>query len=90
MRMNELTHHGVKGMKWGVRRYQYADGSLTPAGRKRYQNTDSYAEKVSNILGMKVKEAVASTVGLLGRYGSAKVSDAQSYVVRKTNDYLRR
>lgn len=32
----ELYHWGVKGMKWGVRRYQNKDGSLTPAGRKRY------------------------------------------------------
>lgn len=32
----ELYHHGVKGMHWGVRRYQNADGSLKPAGRKRY------------------------------------------------------
>lgn len=31
-----LAHHGIKGMKWGVRRYQNADGSLTSLGEKRY------------------------------------------------------
>ena len=33
--MDELYHHGIKGMKWGVRRYQNSDGTLTPAGKKR-------------------------------------------------------
>ena len=37
MNNNELYHSGVKGMKWGVRKYQNADGTLTEAGRKRYE-----------------------------------------------------
>lgn len=36
MNTNELTHHGIKGMRWGIRRYQNKDGTLTPAGKKRY------------------------------------------------------
>ena len=35
MSSNELTHHGIKGMRWGVRRYQNKDGSLTPAVEKQ-------------------------------------------------------
>ena len=37
MEYNELYHWGIKGQRWGVRRYQNPDGSLTPAGKKRYQ-----------------------------------------------------
>ena len=33
-----IYHSGVKGMKWGVRRYQNADGTLTDAGKKRYSS----------------------------------------------------
>lgn len=33
---NSLSHHGIKGQKWGVRRFQNPDGSLTDEGRKRY------------------------------------------------------
>lgn len=37
---NELTHWGIKGQKWGIRRFQTKDGSLTNAGRKRYADDD--------------------------------------------------
>lgn len=39
MEQYELYHHGIKGQRWGIRRYQKKDGSLTPAGKKRYYDT---------------------------------------------------
>lgn len=41
----ELYHHGIKGQKWGVRRYQNKDGSLTPAGRKRQAKQEYNTER---------------------------------------------
>ena len=39
--MNELYHHGIKGQRWGVRRFQNEDGSLTPEGMERYGVDDN-------------------------------------------------
>lgn len=38
--MSNLQHHGIKGQKWGVRRFQNTDGSLTAEGKKRYSVSD--------------------------------------------------
>lgn len=37
---NELYHHGIEGQKWGVRRYQNQDGSLTAMGKKDIRTTE--------------------------------------------------
>ena len=47
---NELQHFGVKGMKWGQRRYQNKDGTLTPAGVKRYNKEVVRLKKEKQVL----------------------------------------
>ena len=50
--MSDLRHHGIKGQKWGVRRFQNSDGSLTTIGKLRYGSSKDYQE-----LGDKVAQA---------------------------------
>ena len=68
----ELQHHGVKGMKWGVRRYQNKDGTLTPAGRKR-QAKEAYKSELK-----KIKSESGGTSGkkVAGRIAAAALMTA--------------
>lgn len=48
MDSNSLQHHGIKGQKWGVRRYQNKDGSLTNAGKQRQASTKESVKDLSD------------------------------------------
>lgn len=57
---DELYHHGIKGMKWGVRRFQRKDGSLTSAGKKRYLDDPSVKSSKAKMESDLVKQRLAN------------------------------
>ena len=77
-----LIHHGIKGQRWGIRRYQNEDGSLTAAGRKRYGVSEQVKSKWNGLTDKQksnIKKAAAIGVAVAGTallaYGAYKVSE---------------
>lgn len=85
MNYNELYHYGIKGQKWGVRRYQNPDGTLTEEGKRRYGNADNLKadRKRSN-----VKKVVAAAIGAVTVAGAAAYVAKHPEVIGKVSDVL--
>lgn len=75
-----LVHYGIKGMKWGVRRYQNKDGTLANAGKKRYSEDDVVLEKGTEIHRIIPKSWSEKEKNLSGHaYASFKSEDTKRY-----------
>lgn len=79
-----LEHHGILGMKWGVRRFENKDGSLTPAGKKRYGNKKSKRRTPSQVKEDSMRRDVKNRHIL-----SDKDLDAKINRLRKENELKR-
>lgn len=55
---NELYHYGIKGQKWGVRRFENRDGSLTDAGKKRYDYSDKQRRQDARLYGRRAPKRI--------------------------------
>lgn len=75
---DELYHHGIKGMKWGVRRFQRKDGSLTSAGKKRYLDDPSVTSSKAKMESDRAKQRLANA-----EYN--KAYNKASYIPTKSN-----
>ena len=80
----ELYHHGIKGQKWGVRRFQNADGTLTPAGRRRLERADQRwvnrnSERIYNRTYRRSRRQLNSYVNQLNRQYAGR-QQGRSYI----------
>lgn len=81
-----LAHHGIKGQKWGVRRFQNPDGTLTEEGRRRYgksvergRNLIKSGETVGSVVGKGIKEQAIYQLGKVGFNSAMSIASGVTY-----------
>lgn len=87
MHDQELYHYGVKGMKWGIRRYQNKDGTLTSKGKKRYEKSNDNSNNEDEIKNNKSRKILTKrniAIGATAVGASLAVMGAM-YVYKKSN-----
>ena len=87
MENNELYHWGIKGQRWGMRRYQNPDGSLTPSGKMRYKkSSQSRTENDKQAAENKPKPKTISEMSNdeLQAYITRKSAEKNAYELRKS------
>ncbi len=83
--MNELYHHGIKGQKWGVRRFQNNDGSLTDVGKNRNYNKRNMKNADTQNLDKWGTDKEHNTLYISGKSGSGKSTAALAIADSNTN-----